>query len=73
MELLTYIIVALVVFALCGLGMAIGLIFRNKPIRACGNAARDFEGQQISCAACGARNASECKEDSETDAARRPV
>lgn len=53
MEFLTYIIVTLIALVLCGLGMSIGLIFRNKTFTSCGRAARDFDGEPIECAACG--------------------
>ena len=52
-SLIIYIIISTGIVALCLAGMAIGLIFRNKPIRACGQAARDFDGQTITCAVCG--------------------
>ncbi len=62
MQLLTYIFVVLVILGLCFLGMAIGLIFRNKTFRSCGSAARDFDGEPISCAACGGKGDSCARE-----------
>ncbi len=53
MQVLTYIIAAVVIIAICILAMSIGLIFRNKTFTSCGRAARDFDGQPIRCAACG--------------------
>ena len=53
MEVLTYIIVAVIILGLCVLGMSVGLIFRNKTFTSCGRAARDFDGEPIRCAACG--------------------
>lgn len=54
-SLLLYIGLSVVVVGLCLLGMSVGLIFRNKTFRACGNAARDFDGEPIECAACGGK------------------
>ena len=61
MQLLTYILVVIVILAICYLGMAVGLIFRNKTITSCGRAARDFDGEPIRCAACGAKDESACR------------
>ena len=53
MQVLTYILVAVVIIAICILAMSVGLIFRNKTFTSCGRAARDFDGEPIRCAACG--------------------
>ena len=43
---------ALVIVAICMLAMAVGVIFRNKPFRSCGNASITFQGEKIDCPAC---------------------
>ncbi len=53
MQALTYILVTVVIIGLCGLAMSVGLIIRNKTFTSCGRAARDYDGKQIRCAACG--------------------
>jgi len=61
--------ITLALMALAGLGMAIGVIFRGKPIRHCGGASLSFDGEKIDCPACG--QAGECKRrKAERDAAR---
>ncbi len=52
-SILAYTVLTIVIIGLCLLGMSVGLIFRDKTFRACGNAARDFDGEPIQCAACG--------------------
>lgn len=59
---LLLVLVSLAVVVCCVLGMSIGLIFRNKTFRACGNAARDWDGEPIQCAACGGQaDAATCR------------
>jgi hypothetical protein len=40
------------VMALCMLGMAIGVIVRNKTFTSCGNASINYRGERIDCPAC---------------------
>lgn len=61
MQLLTYIVVVMAILALCFLGMAVGLIFRNRTLKSCGRAARDFDGEPVSCAVCGAKDDDSCE------------
>lgn len=61
MQVLTYIIVVGVILGLCFLGMAVGVIFRNKTFTSCGNAVRDANGEPISCAACGGQGGDSCR------------
>lgn len=56
LQLVIYILASVVLIALCLLAMSVGLIFRNRTIRSCGSAARDFDGEPIRCAACGGHN-----------------
>ncbi len=52
-------LVTLVILALAGLAMAIGVLFKRKPIRHCGGASLSMNGDKIDCPACG--NASQCR------------
>ncbi len=61
MQFFSYLIVVGVILGLCFLGMAVGLIFRNKTFRSCGSAARDMDGEPIGCAACGGQGGDACR------------
>jgi hypothetical protein len=60
-QLLTYILVVGAILVVCFIAMAVGLIFRNKTFTSCGSAARDFDGEPITCAACGGKNQESCR------------
>lgn len=59
MEFLPLLVITLIVLALAGIAMAVGVIFKRKPIRHCGGASLTVNGEQIDCPACG--NASTCR------------
>lgn len=44
--------IAVVVIALCLLGMAVGVILRGKSFRSCGGASLVFRGEKIKCPGC---------------------
>jgi hypothetical protein len=46
-------LVVLFVFTICVAGMAIGVMNGRKPIKHCGGAALDANGNRTSCALCG--------------------
>ncbi len=50
--------ITLGILLLSVLGMAIGVIFQNKPIQHCGSGALNYHGEKISCPACA--NADSC-------------
>ncbi len=52
MQVLTYIIAAVVIIGLCLLAMSVGLIFRGKTFTSCGCASITFRGEKIRCASC---------------------
>jgi hypothetical protein len=49
MDFLTLIIPAILVLALCFLGMAVGIIFRNKSFKSCGCGSLTYRGERIDC------------------------
>ena len=59
---ITYAIAIIVVLALCGLGMSIGLILRGRSLQTCGRAAEaaHAHGHEIECASCSGKSG-ECK------------
>lgn len=59
MDFIPLLLVTLLVLALAGTAMAIGVLFKRKPIRHCGGASLEFNGEKIDCPACG--NAGECR------------
>ncbi len=60
---MTYIIAAVVVLVFCAIGLSIGVLLRGRPMRTCGNAARDEHGNSMGCSFCGGRGGGECKKD----------
>lgn len=49
------------VFAVCMIGMAVGIIIRNKGFTTCGRAAAEaMEGGDGKCAVCGVAAGGEC-------------
>jgi hypothetical protein len=49
MDFLTVLIPAILLLALCFLGMAVGVIFRNKSFKSCGCGSLTFRGERIDC------------------------
>ena len=43
-------LIVLAIFALCFLGMAVGILIRNKGFTTCGNAT--LKGEKVSCPSC---------------------
>ncbi|MFT5497225.1 MAG: hypothetical protein ACI9TH_002631 [Kiritimatiellia bacterium] len=66
--LLTIFAAVMVTTVLVG-GMVLGVFLRGKPIRHCGSEAMVFNGEQIDCPACGARE--QCDRLKKAKAARR--
>ena len=52
MQFLIVSIAAVVIVALCLLGMAVGVMFRNRPFESCGSASIMFRGERINCPGC---------------------
>jgi hypothetical protein len=49
MDFLTILIPAILLLALCFLGMAVGVIFRNKSFKSCGCGSLTVRGERIDC------------------------
>ncbi len=49
MEFLSLFFPAILILALCFLGMAVGVIFRNKSFKSCACATITFNGERIDC------------------------
>ena len=49
MEFISILIPAIVLIGLCFLGMAVGVIFRDKSFKSCGCATITFNGERIDC------------------------
>ena len=49
MEFLSLLIPVVAILAMCFLGMAVGVIFRNKSFQSCGCATLTFNGERIDC------------------------
>ena len=56
--------IAVVVIALCLLGMAVGVILRGKSFKSCGGASVTFRGEKIRCPGCVEDNDEVCVEES---------
>ncbi len=64
MHVMNLFFIVFIIFALCILGMAVGIIIRNKGFSTCGRAAAAaLEGKEGVCSVCGS-GSSECKRDS---------
>lgn len=54
MTILSYLIPAVVILALGGLGMAVGVLVRGKGLQTCGRASGKLaNGETIACPSCG--------------------
>lgn len=49
MEFLTLLIPAVLILALCFLGMAVGVLFKDKTFRSCACGSITFRGERIDC------------------------
>ena len=59
---MTLFLISIGIMGLCMLGMAVGVIIRNKTFTSCGCASMTFNGEKIRCPGCTEPEGESCAE-----------